>query len=146
MKKVFLFFILICMLCLSGCGCKHEWINATCSNPTYCKKCQQTAGTAVGHVWTEATYEKAKTCLLCGQTEGSVLEQKVSGIYYTTNWRGGPATLELNEDGTCKGPIGTEGTYTIQGDKIHFKFYNYTPIGTIVDDGIMYENRFFERM
>lgn len=72
-------------------------------------------------------------------------ETSVAGIYYTTNWRGGPATLELYKDGTCKGPIGTAGTYACNGDKVFFHFQEYAPVGTIVDDGIMYESRFFEK-
>ncbi len=58
---------------LAGCGCEHEWIEATCTVPKTCSKCNQTEGDALGHQWTEATCIKPKTCRVCGETEGTAL-------------------------------------------------------------------------
>lgn len=47
-KLVLLTLVLAMVLSMAGCGCKHEWNDATCTTP--------------------------KTCSLCGETEGDVLE------------------------------------------------------------------------
>lgn len=81
------------------CGCKHEWVAATCDTPKTCSLCEKSEGTplghtwfaatcetpkkckicsvlsgeALGHNWIEATTEKPKTCATCGKTEGKTL-------------------------------------------------------------------------
>lgn len=65
------------ILCLSGCACKHEWAEATCTEPKTCTKCGETEGEALGHNWgewevsVEATPTsdglKKRTCTLCGE-------------------------------------------------------------------------------
>lgn len=73
--------ILLCavmMLSTSACGCNHEWVEATCTEPKTCSKCGETEGEALGHSWgdweieTEATVTKAgtkvQTCSQCGAT------------------------------------------------------------------------------
>lgn len=86
------------LLCLSGCGCQHEWKDATCTEPKICTKCGEeegaplghvTAGNActgtdkcsicgavvpaAGHIWTDATCTQPKTCQRCGAVEGEPL-------------------------------------------------------------------------
>ena len=41
--------ILCVLLSLSGCGCKHEWKAATCTEPSTCTKCGETQGEPLGH-------------------------------------------------------------------------------------------------
>jgi len=63
-------------LLLTGCGCKHEWKDATCDAPKTCSKCSETEGEALGHKWADATCETAKTCSVCKKTEGDALGHK----------------------------------------------------------------------
>ncbi len=44
-------------------GCQHEWASATCLSPSYCVKCAQTNGPALGH------YYENGYCLRCGESE-----------------------------------------------------------------------------
>lgn len=39
----------ILLMGLYGCGCKHEWQDATCTEPKTCSKCGETEGEALGH-------------------------------------------------------------------------------------------------
>ena len=68
---------LLLMLCLSSCGCQHEWTEATCTEPKTCSKCGETEGEALGHKWTEATCTKAKECSRCGEESGEPLGHDV---------------------------------------------------------------------
>lgn len=67
--------ILCCFvaLLLAGCGCKHEWKEATCTEPRTCALCGETEGAALGHEWTNATCTSPRTCTRCGETEGEAL-------------------------------------------------------------------------
>lgn len=74
MKKIsVLFMALLCLLVLSGCSCKHEWQDATCTTPRLCKLCGEGEGETLGHDWQEATCTTVKTCARCGRTEGDPL-------------------------------------------------------------------------
>ncbi|MBQ3503121.1 MAG: hypothetical protein IJA75_00275 [Oscillospiraceae bacterium] len=74
MKRTYILLIaLILITLLSGCECKHQWIEADCLTPKTCEKCQVTEGEALGHSWQEAACETAKTCTACGETEGEAL-------------------------------------------------------------------------
>lgn len=72
MKKKLCIFILalVCTIVLCACGCEHEWMDATCTDPPTCSKCEATEGEALGHVWFAATCTDPKTCETCGTTEG----------------------------------------------------------------------------
>lgn len=77
MKKTILFPVLILMLALlAGCGCKHEWKDATCTEPKTCELCGETEGEPLGHKWEDATCTEPKTCAVCGETEGKPLGHK----------------------------------------------------------------------
>lgn len=72
MKKKLLVVLLavMCLAMLTGCFCQHEWLDATCVEPSTCSKCEKTEGEALGHVWLAATCEAPKTCEVCGTTDG----------------------------------------------------------------------------
>lgn len=71
MKKIIpLLIIVVLMLSLSGCGCKHEWAEATCNEPKTCTLCGKTQGEPLGHQFSEATCISPKVCEICGETEG----------------------------------------------------------------------------
>lgn len=74
-KRVVANVVCIVMLCgvLTGCCIKHDWQEATCTEPVTCAKCGETEGEALGHTWVEATCTEPKTCSVCGATEGEAL-------------------------------------------------------------------------
>ena len=76
MKRTFLTVVLVFALvfCLTACGCKHEWNEATCTTPRTCSLCQEIEGEALGHDWKDATCEAPKTCENCGETKGRKLD------------------------------------------------------------------------
>lgn len=53
----------------------HTWVEAACTEPKTCSVCGETEGEALGHEWQEATYESPKTCSVCSLTEGEPLPQ-----------------------------------------------------------------------
>lgn len=67
MKKRCLLFLgaLLVFCMLAGCECKHEWAEATCTEPKTCAKCGETEGEALGHTWIDATCTEPKTCSVC---------------------------------------------------------------------------------
>ncbi|MBO7251112.1 MAG: hypothetical protein J6V25_00640 [Oscillospiraceae bacterium] len=75
MKRSVMLVILIVMLsiCLTACGCEHEWKDATCLAPKTCSLCEETEGELADHQWQNATCTAAKTCSVCNATEGEAL-------------------------------------------------------------------------
>lgn len=88
----------LCLLLalLTGCKCEHEWIDATCTEPKICSKCEETDGVSLGHAWREATCTEAKTCRVCKVTEGEALGH---------DWKDATCT----EPKTCTRCLTTEG-------------------------------------
>lgn len=72
-KAVCLVLAVFLLAMLAGCGCQHEWQDATCTAPQTCAKCGKTEGEALGHKWEKATCTAAKTCVTCGETDGEAL-------------------------------------------------------------------------
>lgn len=78
-KKFIMVILCVTMCCttLAGCGCKHEWVEATCTVPRNCIKCGTTEGVAYGHIpgeWRKEEpnisagyYRMTESCLLCGE-------------------------------------------------------------------------------
>jgi hypothetical protein len=75
MKKKFLAVLLalVMVLLLTGCGCDHEWQEATCTTAKTCPLCGEVEGAPLGHVWQAVTCEHPKTCTVCNLTEGEAL-------------------------------------------------------------------------
>lgn len=75
MKKSWILGIAIMLTCvmLTGCHIKHEWQEATCTEPKTCLAGGETEGEPLGHAWAAATCEEPKTCSVCGETEGKPL-------------------------------------------------------------------------
>jgi len=65
--------VLLCIALLSGCSRQHEWLDATCTDPKHCSKCDTAEGNALGHNWKNANCTTPKTCSRCGLTEGNAL-------------------------------------------------------------------------
>lgn len=64
---------------LTGCLCKHEWTNATCTSAQKCIHCNITHGEPISHSWANATCQTPKTCTVCGATEGELLPHTWTG-------------------------------------------------------------------
>lgn len=65
----------LCMLIvLSSCSlfCKHEWKNATCTDPKTCARCSKTEGDALGHTGGNATCTQKAICTVCNTEYGEV--------------------------------------------------------------------------
>lgn len=70
------FMLLTAILCLSlltGCGCRHEWMEADCTTAKRCSLCEESEGEPLGHSWVDAACETQKTCTVCGETGGEPL-------------------------------------------------------------------------
>lgn len=74
MKRFVLIALLLTLLAvLAGCGCQHEWRDATCTGAKRCRICGEQQGDAPGHSFAAATCEEPQTCTACGKTEGKAL-------------------------------------------------------------------------
>lgn len=75
MKKYLSILLLIALLAslLAGCGCDHEWEDATCEEPETCTECGKTRGEPDDHKWKAADCENPKTCKYCKKTKGKAL-------------------------------------------------------------------------
>lgn len=98
--KSIILFVLVVLL-ISGCGCKHQWKEATCKSPKTCELCGATEGDVTNeHWWLDATCTIPKTCEVCGTTEGESLGHKWESATCAT-----PETCEVC--GETKGePLG----------------------------------------
>ena len=98
MKKSYfvVLLVILIMFTLTSCGCKHEFVDATCSSPKTCSVCGETEGEALPHTWVDATCTAPKTCSVCALTEGDPLGH---------TWQ--PATCSAPK--TCSVCSATEG-------------------------------------
>lgn len=69
-KNFILLAILLCIALLPGCSCRHEWLDATCTEAKHCTKCAAMEGTALQHTWNSPDCTTPRTCSRCGLTEG----------------------------------------------------------------------------
>lgn len=75
MKKItrLILSMILCIVLLAGCSCKHEWTAPNCISPAVCSKCGETQGEALGHQYVEATCTQPRYCSVCGATFGNPL-------------------------------------------------------------------------
>lgn len=84
-KKIWILLaLLFLVLVLLACECEHEWIEATCTTPKVCAKCEEASSAPMGHTWEAATCYMPKTCTACSLTEGTALEH-TPGTWSTEN-------------------------------------------------------------
>lgn len=75
MKKVLslaLSALLIACL-LTGCGCKHQWAEASCTAPKTCTLCGEIEGEPLPHNYSPATCASPSVCKDCGLRQGEAL-------------------------------------------------------------------------
>lgn len=71
--------IILCLLtALTGCSCRHEWHDATCTTPKTCALCGETVGETIPHHWEDTSCASPSPCSMCGTLEG---------IEITHQWR-----------------------------------------------------------
>lgn len=76
MSRRILPILLIVLLTLSGCACRHQWQGGSCTQSRICAHCGQEEGTAPGHTWQSATCTEPARCSSCGQTQGDPLPHR----------------------------------------------------------------------
>ena len=99
---------LLMVLC-SGCCLRHEWIEATCTYPRTCIKCEKTEGDVLEHTWMGATCTEPETCEVCGVTQGYALGHdwmeatctEPATCYICWETYGDVAEHDLNSKGKC---------------------------------------------
>lgn len=60
---------IVLLMLLASCGCKHEWNEATCTEPKTCTKCSITEGDALGHKFGVSRTVVIPTCTEPGVSE-----------------------------------------------------------------------------
>lgn len=114
---------------LTGCH-QHEWVEATCTEPKHCTKCDETEGEALGHSWEDATCTKPKTCSICGETEGKALGHAESPTCedITCSACGEPIKAKGHtwEDATCTEPKKCSVCGKTEGDALGHKMVDGT--------------------
>ena len=72
--------ICLCVFMLTGCGCKHEWNEATCTAPKTCNLCGETEGEVLAHNygdWVDLDVEnEERTCSVCDFYEVQAVDRK----------------------------------------------------------------------
>lgn len=72
--------ICLCVFVLTGCGCKHEWKEATCTDPKTCNLCGETEGEVVAHSygdWVDVSAEtEERICSVCDYSEQQLVDRK----------------------------------------------------------------------
>lgn len=118
MKKLLVFLLLFCLLfALSGC-CRHEWQEATCTEPQTCTKCGETEGEALGHDYGPYKETKAATCSKEGVKEsvcsrcGDVQTQEIPKLEHT------PGEWTVATPSTCKEAGKETAVCTVCGETI----------------------------
>lgn len=76
----------LCVFLLTGCGCKHEWKEATCTEPKTCNLCGETEGEVVEHNygdWIDVDAEnEVRTCSVCDFSEVQTVDRKAKLISF----------------------------------------------------------------
>ena len=113
------------LICLAACGCKHEWVEATCDAPKTCLLCQEVEGEALEHDWSIATCVEPSKCSLCGETLGEpmghiVMNEPVIAVEPTLDELGELHYMCSRCDGVAKTEVAFY--YDITADEL--KLYN----------------------
>ena len=92
--------IILVLICSFTVGChRHQYADATCTEPMKCTICGATKGEAKGHVWVDATCTTPKTCSVCGKTDGTELGHTTDfGICSTCGEKVGEDILSEMDD------------------------------------------------
>lgn len=67
------FVTMVSCLFLTGCHIRHDWVEATCTEPETCMAGGETKGEPLGHDWKEATCTEPEVCAVCEKIRGEPL-------------------------------------------------------------------------
>ena len=104
---LFLFGVLL----LCACGCEHAWKTATCTTPTTCTLCGETAGEPLGHQQTEAIIQQATcgenglktlTCSVCHSIQAEAILATGNHTYEQTAHEAPTCQKDGKTVSTCK--------------------------------------------
>lgn len=77
-KSLAVILAVLMIVSATGCAHKHEFSEATCTQPKTCIECGETEGEPLPHTFKDATCTEPKTCTVCEFTEGEALGHDVS--------------------------------------------------------------------
>ena len=76
-----LMFAMCAVVAFSACtylsSCKHNWAEATCTEPVTCSKCGETEGESLGHIGGVATCSAKAVCDRCNSEYGELLSHNL---------------------------------------------------------------------
>ena len=109
-KILSILMVVVLLVLLASCGCKHEWKAATCTEPQTCTKCGKTEGNALGHKYGEEKVLVEPTCSETGVMESICTvcgDKKTTKISATNDheWKAASCT----EPQTCTKCGATQG-------------------------------------
>lgn len=136
-KNILYVFLLLCFIigCIQSCTHKHDWIEATCTEPRTCRTCNNvTEGNPLGHEWIGATCITRGTCSRCNATNGPFADhtwvpatctepESCSVCGKTRHWYSIPLGHEWTE-ATCTTPKTCSRCGATEGEPQHY-FISY---------------------
>ena len=145
----------ICFM-LTGCHLRHDWQEATCTEPRTCLTGGETEGKALGHTWLSATCTEPKTCSVCGETKGEALGhdyleanyQQPATCQYCGETEGEPLEADFEKNGyICDVELDTPYSYTtLCGNDSGFIQYTTTGTVTFTDYSIISPDETYEAL
>lgn len=107
--------LMLALICVfASCGCEHEWSDGTCTEGTYCKKCNEIyegAGEHIFGTWVETgdciIAKETSTCVICGAEES---RDAYAPGYHVFTWA-------ITKEATCTADGAKEGTCDWCGKK-----------------------------
>lgn len=102
MKKLVLMILALAMvLSMAGCGCDHQWEEATCQAPKTCSLCGQTQGETAGHTPGQLSVASVDTANL------TLTQEQLCGVC--------AEVLEVTESATGTAPV--DGVLTLSPEE-----------------------------
>ena len=141
MRKLYRFIALslcaISLLGLYGCGCKHEWQDATCTEPKTCSKCGETqtrSVDALGHDYVDDECTRCHDVIIQTSADFEYAYDSVRDAYYVKAYKGSDAVVTVDE----KYNDGVHGTKSVMGIGDGAFIYNTTLTTVVLPDSIVW--------
>jgi len=117
---LWIIWILVCLVMLSGCACQHEWASASCTQGEVCALCGEVQGEALGHDWQDASCTVPQTCSRCSEVQGDTLPHSWQDATCTT-----PKTCSIcsRTEGEALNHPDAEWVMTMQGCALGYDTY-----------------------
>ena len=119
--------VVLLLFVLTGCGCQHQWEEASCTQPRTCVKCGETEGEPLEHQVSQRTEQtpstctkaglETGTCTMCGQT----VERELPLADHT------PGEWQVKTEPTASAPGVRVKTCTVCGAEVDEETFTLTP-------------------